>query len=111
MKKIYLEVFHNHLNSIDDSIQFTKEIEYDSNIPFLDVLVYKKDNGEMGHEVYRRKTHMDLYLHASSHHHYAQKMRVLNTLITRAFRISDNDHKHKEKMHLTKALMRNGFFH
>lgn len=36
-----VEVFHKH-NSIDDSIQFTKEIEHDSKIPFLDVLLYKK---------------------------------------------------------------------
>ena len=34
-----LETFHEHLNSQHSSIQFTKEVECDNKIPFLDVLV------------------------------------------------------------------------
>ena len=78
-------------------------------LSFFDVIVHKNDNEEMGHEVYRKKTHTNIYLHASSHHHHSQKMRVLNTLMTRALRILDNGHIHKERMHLAEALMRNGY--
>jgi hypothetical protein len=38
-------------------------------------------DGSIGHSIYRKCTHTDIYLHAKSYHHPSQKHRVLATLI------------------------------
>jgi hypothetical protein len=81
-----LDKFFQHLNNISKDIKFTMELEENGSIPFLDVLINKKEDGNLGHVVYRKKTHTENYLHASSHHHPTQKLGVLNTLATRAIR-------------------------
>ncbi|XP_071450829.1 uncharacterized protein [Hetaerina americana] len=70
-----LEEFHRELNNINSAIKFTKELEKDGRLPFLDVLVRRKLDGTLGHSVYRKPTHTDRYLHATSHHHPQQKGR------------------------------------
>ena len=62
-----LRKFLTHLNSISPNIKFTMELEEDRSIPFLDVLLTRKEDGTLGHEVFHKKTHS--YLHADSHHH------------------------------------------
>jgi len=44
-----------------------------------------------GHQVYRKSTHTDRYLHAESNHHAAQKQFTINSLVHRAFTISDKN--------------------
>ena len=63
------------------------EIEENMSIPFLDVLVTIKEDGTLGHQVFKKKTHTDSYLHAESYHHPAQKFGVLNTLAVRVLKI------------------------
>ena len=60
------------------------EIEENNSIPFLDVLVIRKEDGTLGHQVFRKKTHTEIYLHAEFYHHPAQKFDVLNNLAVRA---------------------------
>jgi hypothetical protein len=64
-----LEKFFQHLNGISTDIKFTMELEDKSNIPFLYVLIKRKEYGNLGHAVYRKNTHTKNYLHTSSHHH------------------------------------------
>ena len=78
----------------------------DSIFPFLDVPITKKEDGSLAHQVYRKKTHTDKYIHADSHHHPAQKIGVLNTLATRSKRISDATHLDQELEHLTKVFIK-----
>jgi hypothetical protein len=85
------------------------ELEEDNNIPFLDVLIHMKQDGHLGHQVYRKKTHTESYLHAISHHHPTHKMGVLNTLALKAIRIYDEEHLEKEKDHLTKVFNNIGY--
>jgi hypothetical protein len=66
------------------NVKFTIKMEENGMLPFLDVLVTKKPDGSLGHTVYRKPAHTDLYLHAKSHHHPSQKHAVLTTLINRA---------------------------
>jgi hypothetical protein len=80
------------------------ELEENGSIPFLDVLINRKEDGNLGHVVYRKKTHTENYLHASSHHHPTQKLGVLNTLATRAIRISDEEHLEHEKISPLQSL-------
>jgi hypothetical protein len=46
-----LRDFLDHLNSIHQSIQFTMETERDSHLPFLDINVYRRPDGFLGHSV------------------------------------------------------------
>jgi hypothetical protein len=76
-----LQDFLQHLNNTHKSNEFTMEIEQGRTLPFLHVLVSRRLDGTLGHMVYRKSTHTDLYLHAKSEHHQAQKRAVLTTLV------------------------------
>jgi hypothetical protein len=49
--------FLTHLNSLNSKIQFTMETEIDGYLPFLDIHIYSRSNGSLGHKVYRKPTH------------------------------------------------------
>lgn len=51
-----LDLFLNHLNSLYDSINFTKEVEVDGCLPFLDILLLRMDDGSICHQVFQKKT-------------------------------------------------------
>jgi hypothetical protein len=77
-------------------------------LPFLDVLIARKPDGSIAHWVYIEKTHIEQYLYANFHHHPSQRYEVLNTLITRALRIFDDELLMKESDHLTQVFKDNG---
>ena len=104
-----LNKFFEHLNSQSVDIKFTMEVEKNGSIPFLDVLVYKKPDGSLGHKVFRKKTHTDSYLEADSHHHPAQKLGIINTLATRASRICDAEHLKEEQGNLVRVFKNIGY--
>jgi hypothetical protein len=104
-----LKDFLAHMNSQHPNIVFTMEMESDGRLPFLDVLVQRKADGQLGHSVYRKPTHTDLYLHAESHHHPSQGAAVLTTLFHRAATISDAEHLGPELKHLKTTFRQNGY--
>ena len=104
-----LEEFQQHINNLVPSISFTKELECNNQLPFLDVLLIKKPDGSLGRRVFRKATHTDLYIHSSSHHHPSQKLGILKTLALRAYRIFYNDHLNLELDHLCKFVRLNGY--
>jgi hypothetical protein len=61
--------FQEQLNSIRPNIRFTTETEEDNSLPFLNMLVKRKQNGTLGHTIYRKPMNTYLHLHASSHQH------------------------------------------
>ena len=97
------------MNSLLPSIQFTMEIETNSSLPFLDVLVTRKENQKLGHTVYRKPTHTDRYLHKHSNHHPRQKTGIIKTLTERALRICEPEKLTEELNHLEEALKKNGY--
>jgi hypothetical protein len=104
-----LPQFLDFLNSQHRNIQFTMEIEQNNQLPFLDVLVKKNEDGTLGHRVYRKPTHTDRYLHATSHHHPTQKNSVISSLIYRALTISEPTSLNEELEHLNQVLTKNGY--
>jgi hypothetical protein len=85
------------------------EMEHNKSLPFLDVWVSRKPDGSLEHTVYRKPTHTDLYLHAKTEYHPAQKRAVLTTLIWRARSICDTESLEGEKEYLKKAFRQNGY--
>ena len=73
-----IDTFHDHLNEQNAEIQFTKEIEENGQLPFLDCLV-SRDNNELRTTVYRKLTHTDRLLDESSYNltsHKATTIRI-----------------------------------
>ena len=74
------DILHEHLNSINEHIQFTVEKEENGSLPFLDSLLTHESVGSISTSVYRKKTHIDQYLQFSSHHLLAHKKSVITTV-------------------------------
>jgi hypothetical protein len=46
-----LTEFLNHLSGLHKKIQFTMETEKDGHLPYLDIDIYRKTDGSLGHKV------------------------------------------------------------
>ena len=84
VQKDVLEDFHRHLNSVEPSVKFTVETEADEQIPFLDVLVIRNDDGSIDTTVYRKPTHTGRYLNFYSDSPRAHLEAVVRSLFQRA---------------------------
>ena len=85
-----IDEFHEHLNEQNTNIQFTKEIEENSKIPFLDCLV-KRENNTLQTTVYRKPTHTDRLLDQTSYNPTSHKATTVRTLTRRAQIVCDSD--------------------
>ncbi|XP_072033432.1 uncharacterized protein [Amphiura filiformis] len=61
IKKETTQQLTEHLNTVDPTknIKFTHEEEENNQIPFLDTLIIRKDDGSVKLLIYRKKTHTD----------------------------------------------------
>jgi hypothetical protein len=80
-------------------------------LPFLDIAIYRKTDGSIGHKVHRKPTHTNLYPHQNSHRHPANKQSVLASLIHRAKALCDQDSLTHELEFLTIVFKDNGYSH
>lgn len=104
-----LNRFFMRLNSISPEIKFTMELEENMIIPFLDVLIIRKEDGSLRNKVFRKSIHTESYLHAKSHHHSSKNFGFLNTMAIRSLRISDFEHLDEDKKHLVSAFKGIGY--
>jgi hypothetical protein len=95
------------LNERKSNIKFTIEVEKNRKLPFLDILLTRNANGKIGHSVYRKATHTNRYLHGDSHHHPTQINSVIDTLVHRAFTLSDEESRNSEIRLLKSVLVSN----
>ena len=109
--KRYVDVCVNHLNSIEMTIVFTVETDDDDNtLPFLDTRLHHMEGGTIQTSVYRKPTHTDRYLDYMSHHPIEHKKGVVQTLCTRAERLSSTPNKiSSEVKHIFNVLKKNGY--
>jgi hypothetical protein len=70
-----------HLNQIHPNIQFTLETGSDDHIPFLDIDIYRRPDGCLGHTVYRKPSYASPYLNAMSYHHPVNKHSVPDRML------------------------------
>ena len=77
----------NKLNSFDEKIKFTYEIEVDNKISFLDVLIQHEKDGKLQTSVFRKETNTDVYINWHSHVPLQWKKSTLRSLVNRALHI------------------------
>ena len=103
-----IDAFHDHLNEQNADIQFTKEIEENGKLPFLDCLL-SRDNNELRTTVYRKPTHTDRLLDESSYNPTSHKATTIRTLTRRAQLVCDtpdslrDENKYLERVFLKKT--------
>ena len=102
--KQQLDNFFQHLNNQHSNIRFTMETEAQGSLPFLDVHITKATDGHLTHQVYRKPTHTDRYLHYRSFHHPSVLQSVSSTLIKREHDLSDKQHLQQELQHIKSTL-------
>jgi len=112
VKKGSVEKVTDFLNGLDDSnkIKFTYEVEQDGQLPFLDLLLNRTENGDLKLQIYRKQTHTDQYLNFSSHHPTEHKLSVMRTLLERSHcLVTDNEDRNQEDSHVEAALRACGY--
>ncbi len=112
LKRDQVSVMNDHLNQMDktDSIKFTYEPEVNGKIPFLDILIIRKDDGSVKLCVYRKPTHTDQYLNFNSHHPIQHKLGVVRTLMDRCQKlVTDEQDRKEEENHIRTALKKCGY--
>ena len=104
-----IDDFHEHLNRQNADIQFTKEIEENGKIPFLDCLV-TRDNNKLKTTIYRKPTHTDRLLDQSSYNLTSHKATTIGTLTRRAQLVCDSpDSLQDETDHLNNVFSKNNY--
>jgi len=92
------------------NIKFTYEEEEDKQIPFLDTLLVRREDGSVKLLVYRKKSHTDQNLNFSSHHPLNHKLSVIRTQLERCYSIvTEEDDRKKVEEHVAKALNKSGY--
>jgi hypothetical protein len=96
-----------HLNSVHQNILFTMETERDGHLPFLETDIYVRPDSTLGHKVYGKPTHTNLYLNSSFHHHPSNRHAVFIRLVHRA--LCDQGSLHAELVFLEDIFRQNGY--
>jgi len=110
LKQDKLIDFFNHINAVENSINFTMEKEKNGSTAFLDTLITRLEHGQLSTKVYRKPTHAGKYLHFRSEHPLAHKCAVLNTLLHRADKLCDQESERKKEIDLVRSsLKQNGY--
>ena len=104
-----IDEFHEHLNEQNTNIQFTKEIEENGKIPFLDCLV-TRENNTLRTTVYRKPTHTDRLLDQTSYNPTSHKATTVLTLTRRAQIVCDSDDSLTDEIkHLNTVFIKNNY--
>ncbi|XP_071491393.1 uncharacterized protein [Diadema antillarum] len=105
IKEDQIDQFTDHINSQHSSIKFTMEREENGQIPVLDVLISRNQEGRLSFSVYRKPTHTEQSLNFTSHHPLQHKLGVIRTLNDRAHTIvSKEEDRQQEINKIRKSL-------
>ena len=105
-----MSLFFNWINTQHPNIKFTKEKESNNELCFLDVLVCRKDNGDIFTNFYRKPTFSGLYISWDSFLPLAYKKSLVNSFVYRAWRIfSSYELFHSELNFLRTVLAANSY--
>ena len=103
-----LTAFLNFLNGLSTSIKFTMELEKGGSLPFLDVMISRK-NERMSFKVHRKVTHTNRYIQRSSAHPIGVFKGLVRSLSGRIPRICSSENVQEEEANVYEALRANGY--
>jgi len=104
-----LNLLKNHLNSLHPKLQFTLEEETNKSINFLDLTIFKRQNG-LGFKIYRKPTTTNQTIHATSHHPYSQKMAAYNSFVHRLLSVPLEPEDYEQEVNTIKSIaISNGY--
>lgn len=110
IKERYVHAFMVLLNSLQNSIKFTFEKESERRLPFLDILISRKEDGNIVFSIYRKPTHTDRYITMDSHHSGEHKQSAFHSMVHRLLNIPmEEDDFKKEKQYIYNVANINGF--
>lgn len=92
VRKDDVNIVLDTLNSIDDQLQFTMEVEVDGKLPFLDLMLHKEEDGSISTEWYSKPYASNRLLNYASKHPKKQLLSTASGFANRV--ISLTDHKH-----------------
>ena len=101
---IYLQDLDLHsiidsLDNVEPSIKCTYELEYNSTLTFLDILLIRNIN-KLEFKVYRKPTCKNDHIHFYSHHNNNTKRGII-----RALRICSSNYLNNEFIHIENPLL------
>ena len=100
------------LNSLHSSINFTVEKENEGKLPFLDLLISKKEDNTLSFGIYRKPTSTDRYITADSNHFGAQKQAAFHSMAHRLHSIPMEKEEFETEIHkIRQAAVQNGYDH
>ena len=100
--------FFNSLNGLHPSLGFTMEREQNEALPFLDVLVQRREK-EYITSIYRKKTFTGLYINWHSFCPLSRKINLIKTLAHRALMICSDCTLGGELQNISDILLDNGY--
>lgn len=92
-------------NRYHDKIQFTMELEKNNSISFLDVKLYRTDDGHIKSDWHIKPTHSGRILNYRSNHPVHQKIGVIKGMLHRIVKISHPDF-HAESFNRLRRMLR-----
>jgi predicted GIY-YIG superfamily endonuclease len=96
-------------NNAHPSIQFTMEKEEGGALPFLDVLLKRRENGTLQRSVYRKASWVGQYINFQSFVPLQRKRNLVKNLAFRARSICSDDTIQEEFDFLHMTFLRNGY--
>ena len=109
VKRSLVKDFLDHLNSQHGGIKFTVEVEVEGRLPFMDMLLQRRENGTISTDVYRKSMHTERYLQFDLHPPLGAKKAVFAALARRLNYVSQEEDKERESEHIKSVLMENGY--
>ncbi|XP_044588865.1 uncharacterized protein LOC123268048 [Cotesia glomerata] len=92
-------------NSVNKKIQLTMEIEKDNMLPFLDVVVIRKDDGSLLTNWYIKPTSSGRCLNYYSNHPLNQKISIIKGFVYRSLKLS-SEQFHKDNLLRVESLLK-----
>ncbi|XP_053692011.1 uncharacterized protein LOC128740493 [Sabethes cyaneus] len=110
VKERYVPQTLNWLNSQHEKINFTVEQEVEGKLPFLDLLITRKEDNTLKFSIFRKPTSTDRYITTDSNHFGAQKQAAFHSMAHRLVNIPmEQEDFAAERERIQKAAELNGY--
>ena len=104
-KEVILRIFNNY----DNHLQFTMEVENERQIPFLDMLLIRNEEGDILSKWYQKPTSTTRYLNYRSHHTRHQLVNLTANLKNRALKLTSECFHSEVTMKIKQLLLINNY--